>query len=252
MLATDVLVTAAAAAARSPIVIPPRFCGPPGTGNGGFVAGRLAAATALTGAVEVTLRRPTPLSTRLWVECDRARARWTLAAHAGEVVAEARAPQAAIGCEPPVRPRAAELRRAGERTDHPFPGCFVCGPERAHGDGLRIEPMVLEGGVAVAAPWCPPADLADAAGVVDAAVVWAALDCPGYFAIVGEGALRPMLLGRMTAQIAAPLCAGERYAVIAWRLASEGRRHETETALLDAAGTVRACSRQVWIEPRAV
>lgn len=249
MLATDALVTGAAA--RSPIVIPPRFCGPPGTGNGGFVAGRFAAATALAGPVEVTLRRPAPLATHLWVARDPARAQWTLATSHGEVVAEARTAQAAIGSEPPVRPRPDAIPRAVERADHPFPGCFVCGPERAHGDGLRIEPMRLEGGVAVAAPWCPPADLADAAGVVDAAVVWAALDCPGYFAIVGEGALRPMLLGRMTAQLAAPLHAGERYAVVAWRLGSEGRRHETETALFDRAGTVRACSRQVWIEPRS-
>lgn len=248
MLATDVLVTAAE---RSPIVIPPRFCGPPGTGNGGFVAGRFAAATALAGPVEVTLRRPTPLATQLWVARDPARAQWTLATPQGEVVAEARASQVAIASEPPRAPRAHAIPSAVERADHPFPRCFVCGPERAHGDGLRIEPMLLEGGAGVAAPWSPPADLADAAGVADPAVVWAALDCPGYFAIVGDGALRPMLLGRMTAQIAAPLHAGERYAVIAWRLGSEGRRHETETALLDAAGTVRACSRQVWVEPRS-
>jgi len=67
---------------------------------------------------------------------------------------------------------------------------------------------------------------------------------------VRGGPLRPMLLGRMTAAVEAPVRAGEACAVIAWPLASAGRRHEAATALLDADGRVRARSRQVWIEPR--
>jgi len=51
--------------ARS-VVIDERFCGPPGIGNGGYVAGRLA--LTLAGApervVEVTLRRGNPLAER--------------------------------------------------------------------------------------------------------------------------------------------------------------------------------------------
>jgi hypothetical protein len=40
-----------------------RFCGPPESGNGGYVCGR--AAAFLEGDVEVTLRRPPPLGTPL-------------------------------------------------------------------------------------------------------------------------------------------------------------------------------------------
>lgn len=44
------------------------FCGPPGSGNGGYVCGRNAAY--LDGPVTVTLRRPPPLVTPTAVEKD--------------------------------------------------------------------------------------------------------------------------------------------------------------------------------------
>src|ERR1700729_1503812 len=50
------------------LVIPSRFCGPPGSGNGGYVCGRIAAY--LDGPVTVTLRRPPPLATPMTVERD--------------------------------------------------------------------------------------------------------------------------------------------------------------------------------------
>ena len=43
------------------LVIPTRYCGPPGSGNGGYVCGRIAAYA--NGPVTVTLRRPPPLAT---------------------------------------------------------------------------------------------------------------------------------------------------------------------------------------------
>src|ERR1700749_3242221 len=50
------------------LVIPSRFCGPPGSGNGGYVSGRISAY--LDGPVTVTLRRPPPLATPMTVERD--------------------------------------------------------------------------------------------------------------------------------------------------------------------------------------
>src|SRR3984957_18307647 len=50
------------------LVIPPRFYGPPGSGNGGYVCGRIAAY--LDGPVTVTLRRPPPLATSITAERD--------------------------------------------------------------------------------------------------------------------------------------------------------------------------------------
>src|ERR1700755_3232526 len=54
--------------ASDSLVIPPRFCGPPDIGNGGYVCGRIAAH--LDGPVTVTLRRPPPLATPMAIERD--------------------------------------------------------------------------------------------------------------------------------------------------------------------------------------
>jgi hypothetical protein len=227
------------------LAIPPRFCGPPGTGNGGYVAGRLAAHVVAAGPVEVTLLRPVPLEAPLRVSREGAEAPWTLSDAAG-AVARARAVPEAPRFDPPVKPR---VEAGPAHGDHPFPGCFVCGPQRAHGDGLRIAPAPVSEGV-VAAPWTPPADLADARREVDPAVVWAALDCPGYFAWMGSGPLRPLLLGRMTGLVETPIRAGDPYVVVGWGLARSGRRYEAATALLDRNGRVVARSLQTWIAPR--
>ncbi|HYP89144.1 MAG TPA: hypothetical protein VEQ59_13350, partial [Polyangiaceae bacterium] len=106
-----------------------RFCGPPSSGNGGYTAGRLAAA--LGGSVEVTLRSPPRLDHELELRLDGDRAEL----HDGELlVAEARRLQEAVSAEPPAAvpfERAVELSKGyvGFRRHH-FPGCFVCGPAR--------------------------------------------------------------------------------------------------------------------------
>src|ERR1700729_3099485 len=50
------------------LTIPSRFRGPPDSGNGGYVCGRIAAS--LDGQVTVTLRQPPPLATPMAVERD--------------------------------------------------------------------------------------------------------------------------------------------------------------------------------------
>src|SRR5205823_337318 len=74
--------------------------------------------------------------------------------------------------------------------DHPFPGCFVCGPEREPGDGLRLLPVALGDGrvaarVNLAEPSIP--------------MVWAALDCPGAFAVNPGFDRGVTVLGRLAA-----------------------------------------------------
>jgi len=124
----------------------------------------------------------------------------------------------------------------------------VCGPARDAGAGLRIFPGPVAPG-RVAAPWVPDASLADAAGVVDPAFVWAALDCPGVFAF---GPLdRPVVLGRMAAEIVAPLRAGEVCVVVGWSLGAEGRKYTTGTALFDARGALVGRAHGTWIALRS-
>jgi len=99
----------------------------------------------------------------------------------------------------------------------------------------------------VATTWRPDASLGDRR--VRDEFVWAALDCPGAFAVelVGRGT---RVLGRLTARIDQRPVVGEQYVVVGWPLGGEGRRQEAGTALLDEAGHLLAVARAVWIEPR--
>src|SRR5262249_55282984 len=157
------------------------FCGPPGTGNGGYVAGRLARLLGSAGA-EVTLRRPVPLDRALRVERE-GEARLRLC-DGDAVVAEAAPaePDPAV----PAAPSFAEAEEAARGylgfVKHGVSNCFVCGPARAPGSGLRIFAGPLGADGHVAAPWVPGSADADASGRVPPELVWAALDCPGAFA----------------------------------------------------------------------
>jgi hypothetical protein len=63
---------------------------------------------------------------------------------------------------------------------------------------------------------------------------------------------RPVLLARMTAQLTGRVRRGERCVVVGWRVAREGRKHVSGTALYGADGTLRGASEQLWIEPRGL
>lgn len=69
--------------AMATLSIDRRFCGPPGSGNGGYTAGRLAAL--IGDPAEITLRRPPPLETEMRVE--RAGSRLLLM-HGEDLIAE--------------------------------------------------------------------------------------------------------------------------------------------------------------------
>src|ERR1700685_1158374 len=217
------------------LTIPSRFCGPPGSGNGGYVCGRIAAS--LDGQVTVTLRRPPPLATPLAVE-------WggdslVHIHHGRTLIAEAASAPGSLALEIPGPVSMAESRTAAGRaryySDPVFPACFVCGPGRQLGDGLRIFPGPVAGRPLWAAPWTPDPSVTDASGRVRPEVVWAALDCPSGIAAAEAADLAQdiaILLGRMTASVAALPVAGERYRVIAWPAGRDGRKLTAESALL--------------------
>ena len=82
-----------------------RFCGPPGSGNGGYTAGRLAAL--IGDPAEITLRRPPPLETEMSVE--RAGSRLLLM-HGDDLIAEAQ--KTVVGLAIPECPSLHEARSA--------------------------------------------------------------------------------------------------------------------------------------------
>jgi hypothetical protein len=218
------------------LTIGARFNGPDGSANGGYTCGRIAAL--LGGGAEVTLRSPPPLERALAVGRDGDLFRVV----DGETVV-AEAVPGSVELDVPEAPPWEEAEAASARypgfADHAFPRCFVCGPNREPGDGLRIFAGPLGEG-RFAATWTP--------AEVRSELVWAALDCPGAIA-VGFPDRGETLLGRFAVRIDELPQAGERCVVLAWPLGEDGRKLYAATALFGEHGRVLATGRATWIAP---
>jgi hypothetical protein len=227
------------------LTVATRYRGPPTSGNGGYVCGLLAAT--LREDLKVRLIAPTPLDVPLEVAGDGAD-EWVLSCAEGPI---ARAAPSTLALDVPGAPGYVKAVWASQHyagfREHAFPECFVCGPHRRRGDGLRIFPGMLETGM-VAAPWLPADALDRGDGKVAVEFHWAALDCPGYFAV--SGGRRMMLLGEMQAHLDRRVHVGESCTVIGWRIAAEGRKHVAGTAIFDEDGELCARARATWIELR--
>ncbi|GAA4738533.1 hypothetical protein GCM10023350_23510 [Nocardioides endophyticus] len=222
------------------VLVPRRFCGPPSSGNGGFTAGALAALVGGSTA-SVSLLAPPPLDTPMSVEVvDGA----TIASVGDAPVA--RAEVAAID-QPAVDPVTPEEARSAEQAfvglaSHPFPTCFVCGPDRP--DGLRIFPGPVadqDGLTRLAATWTPDESVADDLS----SVTWSALDCIGGWA--GGLADRTMVLARMTAQVDVLPRIGEEHVVVGVGRRTEGRKTFTAAALYDSDGRLLGRAEHLWL-----
>ena len=235
---------------RDQIVIDERYCGPPGSANGGYTAGRLAAFVDAP-CIEVTLRAPPPLATPLAVE---RRDGGAALLEGTTLIADARPASLELDSPAPIAVRDAEeasTRFPYALEGHAFPACFGCGPERAPGDGLRIFAGPVAGRRDVyAAPWTPDRSLADPAGLVRPEFTWAALDCSGGCRVSNPRSTPPVVLGRLAVRIERHARAGEPHVVLAWPLELEGRKRSAGTALLDADGACLAIGRALWIELR--
>jgi hypothetical protein len=229
------------------VSIPFRYRGPSDSANGGYACGVLACR--IHGPARVRLNRPPPLDRPLAVQV-------TAPDHAtlfdGEsVVAEGYASEPAWRVPPPVAfERAVQASQGYPWFDnHPFASCFVCGPERADRDGLRIFPGPIAERKIVAAPWTPDDTICDASGLVQSEVVWAALDCPSWFGIhaYDAGAMHA-LLGQLAARIVRRPAAAEACVVIGWPSGRDGRKLYGGTAIYGADRDLVASSAAVWIE----
>lgn len=219
------------------MVIDRRYRGPLRSANGGYAAGRLAAYVG--GPAEVTLRLPPPLERPLTVEREGDR---VLLRDGDALVAEARAARPEL--EAPRAPTLDEAAEAAARHvrfgGESFSECFSCGvrPE----DGLCIHVGPVAGRELHAAPWSAREVLPE--------IVWAAIDCPGAYAVGGPGR-GEVVLGRMTAEIRRLPAEGEACVAAAWPLGEDGRKLHAGTALYAADGELLALARQTWIAPQA-
>lgn len=232
-------------------MIAAQFNGPERSGNGGYVCGLLAEEHGGSGGGPVTamLRVPPPLDTPLSWEhapAGEGAAEVRLETHGGAVVGTAVAGELV---REPVRFADAETVEAGRAAypgfhHHPFDHCFTCGTARDDGDGLRIFTGPV-GESHTAGPWeAHPAFAVD--GLIPTPIAWAALDCPGGWA--ADFSAQAMVLGRMTAELLAPLEPGVRYHAGGRLDGREGRKFFTSTALHRPDGELVGRAEQVWIE----
>ena len=221
------------------ITLSRRFRGPLTSANGGYACGRLAAFVEAE-IVEVTLRLPPPLDTPLQVLRD---GESTLLLAGESLVAEARPARLDLAAPAPVSVSEAEEARSRHvRVGNPaFGECFVCGI-RGDGDGLGIHAGVVAGREPLhAAPWTVRESAPE--------IVWAAIDCPGAYAVGAQGR-GEVVLGRMTARVLRVPEVGERCVVTAWPAGEDGRKLFAGTALFAEDGELLGIARQVWILPR--
>jgi hypothetical protein len=228
----------------STLTVAERFCGPPGTANGGYLAGRLAALVG-AGAVTVRLRRPIPLDRPLDVRRDGP----AVELLDGDDLLASASP-AALELDVPAPPSPAEAAAAAAalppRTDHPFPGCFGCGPARTPGDAVGALVGPLPGRPEVwAGVFRPTAQLPSGDGMAATETVWTALDCPSFQPLV-PGNPAPHVLGTITAVQERPVRLDTDHVLLAWVIDRAGRRSTTASALIRPDGAVCARAQAIW------
>jgi hypothetical protein len=219
------------------LLIDRKFRGPAESANGGYTCGLLA--SFMHGPAEVTLRRPPPLERTLEVETEG-----PLELRDGnELVAAAAPAELALDLPDPISfdEAAAAALPQGDR-DSVFPECFVCGWKRD--DGLRVYAGPVEGRELVAATWLPHED------VISSEFVWAALDCPGAYAVEFGQRGNPVL-GRLTAHVEHLPHPGERCVVMGWPVGEDGRKRYAGTALFGEDDRLLGSASATWIIPRS-
>jgi hypothetical protein len=225
------------------LTIEPRFCGPRNSGNGGYVCGKLANHVDYT--AEVTLRQPPPLSKEMEIIVKEESLQLI---HSGEIVATMKP-----GMVDFKAPQAPDFNMAVEASknylgfkEHPYPYCFVCGPNRKSPDALCIFPGKTPDGKMIAAPWVPHELLSDGQGSVKNEFVWSALDCPGGILVLEES--NKILLGRMTAHVEYKIGINEKCVVIGWLKRKEGRKCYSGTAIYSESKGLCAVASAIWID----
>jgi hypothetical protein len=238
---------------RRKIRIGRRFNGPPDSGHGGYTCGVVAAH--VDGPTEVTLRRPPPLDALLSVVKGEDGSVRVL--DGDELVAEGNPRDEDLGIHVPDPVGITEAEAAGRASfvhahpeEHPFPTCFVCGPQRVGSDGLGIIVGSVVGRDVAADAWTPAVDLSGGDGVVRPEFVWAALDCSGGIGsfLVDPVEGNPFMLGRFAVTVEGAVRAGAPHAVVGWRVGVDGRKLTAGSAIFTEDGALAALARATWIQ----
>ena len=230
------------------LVVPSRFAGPPGTPTAAGSRDGSRGCSGRTGPVQVTLREPVPLEVALEVRVD---GQGTASlGFGGALIAEAAAGALTEVVDPVdhATAQAATKDYAGW-AGHPFPGCFVCGPDRPPPDGLGVFPGRLDGRPdTVATTWLPDQSLAGDDERLSAAP---RLGRPGLHQRLvqrpgrpAQGARPDHRRGRRCPRI------GEPCVVVGRHLRDDGRKTFTASTAYDSDGRVLGRAEALWIALR--
>lgn len=235
------------------LTIAPQYNGPPRCGQGGYVSGSLALCLSKTEPVSARLHLPTPLGTPLHVKTSHDEA-LLMAEDKLLVTASLAAPLNHI-VPPPCPPHDAVVKASALYRGHEdgalFTTCFVCGAARKDCDGMHVfagplDPQTKDEIGVVASHWTPALKHCDKNGMVFPQMIWAALDCPGFFAGYPKGKLA--LLAQFTCEIIKPLNGKDRATIVGWPINIDGRKSKVGTALYDQSGDLVAKTEGLWVE----
>jgi hypothetical protein len=228
------------------IVIDPRFNGFPDIALGGYVGGVLARGRPRD---EVVLLRPVQIGKPYETATT---ADGTTLGDGKNVFAIVRDTQIDLDIPQPVDLETSKLASKGYvgHQHHLIPTCFVCGPSRPDGDGLRIFPGIVPGRDVVAAPWTPWASLADSNGQVEPEFIWSALDCPTIWGFVLNG--RPdtderAVTARLAVELMSPVTASQPQIVMGWKVGESGRTRIAGGAIYSTDGHLLAKAKHTLV-----
>ena len=231
------------------VTIAKKYNGPNDSGNGGYCAGLFAQSFDNNSrqAIEVTLRSPPPLDQPITIKGNQQSAECM---HGDTLVAQIKHSELKIDIPKPIDLNQAitASKHFSGFVSHPFPNCYVCGPDRAEHDGLRVFAGAVENRSLAACPWQPFDALGNEAGYIGVEHIWAALDCPSYFGATINTTAATAFLGRFTLQIYDhKIPVDQSYIICAWPNGVDGRKLYGGVGLFDLQGNCLAAANATWI-----
>lgn len=210
-----------------------QFQGPDGIANGGYLAGRFGG----HGPARIVLRNPARVDTPL----QAVRTHFGLTLLDGEAQIMNVEP-----CDAPdpvgVIPSAAEIDDLStpDLTAHPFPRCFVCGPDNEQ--GLRI--LFRKTGVGVAATFTLP--VTEPVGLPPHVAIAGALDCSSGWAVYAPS--EAGVLGTFEYVVLNEPEPGQQLTVVAERRDRSGRKRIAGSSVFDTTGALVGTALATWID----